>query len=209
MSIKDAFGELRSLLEHGVNELARDDARRQKVTSLLERVFEEAPDAYTDEWLPYLSSNPQQWDGLLFTVSSLEELERWSQKIMPFAWFRLDLVNQKLPKKSMTALVNCTHLANVRELDLRGVRLRAAGAKALFASPNLGTITRLRLAGCSLDVASADELVGAASLGPLEFLDLEHNRLKDEGIETLANGLDFSNMRGLILTYNKARTRAV
>lgn len=75
--------------------------------------------------------------------------------------------------------------AQLRHLDLSGIRIRKDGASALAADPRFAHLTRLVLSNCGIGDAGAAALLASPQLSELVELDLTDNRIAT-GAQALA-----------------------
>jgi uncharacterized protein (TIGR02996 family) len=101
----------------------------------------------------------------------------------------LDLSGNKLRKADVQALLS-PHLAGLRRLDLSDNPLGPGGVEVLTTCPHLASLRCLALRGVKMGVEGAYALGGdeaSVNLAGLTALDLRQNTIYEEGVTTLAH----------------------
>jgi uncharacterized protein (TIGR02996 family) len=107
-----------------------------------------------------------------------------------------------LSNDAVAALVDCPHLANLRELDLNGhdpgQGIGPAGVRLLVASPHLRNLTSLRLRWQQIGDDGARVLAGSQLLARLNLLDLGAiQEMTDAGLIALVSSPSASALKWL------------
>ena len=189
-SFDDLFGELRSLMQ-------RD--RSPSSVSLLE-VLEPAyaldPARYTDEWLPYPSSQELP----LFFARDLDGVARRAALLPEGAPFTLSIDDRTFDFEEMAEAPQTARLTGIT--ISHKTRMSFSRFKNIARSPYLGGLVRLDIGGNILRDDAMIALAKAASIHRLEYLRLYHNAIGPEGAKALAQSPKMSELRYLDISVN-------
>jgi uncharacterized protein (TIGR02996 family) len=98
----------------------------------------------------------------------------------------------------MEQFLTSPYLGRIKDLRLHSSNIGFAGTRALVNSQVIGRLRRLSL-GNSIGANEIEILCQAKSLGELRFLDFQHSRLGNLGVEHLANSGAFGAVEKLAL----------
>jgi hypothetical protein len=117
-SIKEDFGELRSLMQF--DEL--NDAQRSQLFELMRRAWESDAALYNAQWLDYMSGFARHFVRPIAHLTSVEALEQAVER-MPHARFTLKLWNKNIGVQGVRTLAQSPHLSRLVSFELGYDRL--------------------------------------------------------------------------------------
>lgn len=213
MDRQEAFGELRALIEspdkgHGwIN----------RVIALLEPVAKAHPEAYRDEWLPYLESQEEVWRRHEKYVS----MDRGVKPVAcaPFLYYGTELYDASNfpPMRRFKGLKRLQsidmsdwqdedcyldwdwfkrRLVSLRRLNLLNLGLGLREAKSLFAKPSFTELESLIVGGNPLTAEGAEAIAGAG-LTKLRELRIDVCGIEDEGMIAIVTSPSMAQLTSL------------
>jgi uncharacterized protein (TIGR02996 family) len=102
--------------------------------------------------------------------------------------------------KMLAEIAKSEHLGNLREVDLTGAPLTAAGVRALLTAPSLRRVTRLCLASCEIGDEGAEAVADSPACAELEHLNLTDRALTAAAVRALASSPLRLTMQSLLLS---------
>ena len=177
------FGTLRSWM----NQPSLSESDTEALWQAISTCAREQPELYQAQWKPYLRGFAYHFLKPVVILESLEELGE-ALTWLPWAWFGLNLHEQRLGEEGARALAGSPHLAKLTELDLGENRIGDEGARALAGSPHLAKLTTLHLEGNQIGDEGAR---GSPHLAKLTTLHLWFNQLGEEGASGQADCAPF------------------
>jgi uncharacterized protein (TIGR02996 family) len=102
--------------------------------------------------------------------------------------------------KMLEELARSEHLGNLREIDLTGTEITAAGVRALLFAPSIRSVTRLTFPSCELGDAGAEVIAASPVCAALEHLNLGLRAMSATGVGALVRAPFRLSMRSLVLT---------
>jgi uncharacterized protein (TIGR02996 family) len=146
-----------------------------------------------------------------FAHAPLRELELWCAPLGD-GWARelggaaylsklrvVRLVNNRIGREGVEALVALPWLRNLRVLDLLTNDVGDDGARALASSPLCAGLRKLGLANAGIGPAGAEALASSPALSSLRALKLGINPLGEAGVRALAQSPHLAGLRALAL----------
>jgi uncharacterized protein (TIGR02996 family) len=122
---------------------------------------------------------------------------------------RLDLRDLRLGVGRVRTLATSPHLGGLEELDLSHNRMRATGAHAVFTSRRLGALRKLHLGGFYEGELSLDAFADLAALPSLTAVSLSASNLTPLDAEVLAESDRLTSLEELDLSDNEIRDEGV
>jgi hypothetical protein len=120
----------------------------------------------------------------------------------PLQLRELQLRTVRMSEDGVRAIARSQHTSRLSKLVLHNNGLEPSHLEDLFASDALRQVRYLSLRGNRIGDAGARHLAGCRALAGLRFLDLSYNRIGPEGIQALARSPYLNSLTGLDLAGN-------
>lgn len=172
---------------------------RQELQQHIDDYAKHHPDAYQEQWVPYMASFTQHWQAPVMTCRTLQDLERWAKRL-PFACFHMAFFSSTFEPK----LLDMPELEQVRALTIYDCRLTWRPFEALCQNAGCRNIDFLNL-GHNTGLGETPECLEAFGDSP-HFTQLRHLDLTftftGHGLEDLFNGRAMQALEHLFLQDN-------
>lgn len=179
------FGELRSRLMQ-----RQDSGSWALVRAWAEQAWDEQPERFEDEWLPYLVDQVRRWRPRVCDCPGHWKRRFAAGRFAPMQLVRALHFQADEPRRAevLAAMATSPDLTSVETLSFGGGVFVAASREAeLLAQASLPSLRTLELLGAfrSLSRARITTLAGASWLGQVERLDISGCEVSGDGLEGL------------------------
>jgi hypothetical protein len=155
-----------------------------------------------------LAVAPELFETAPITYLHLDKLTIKSARVLAGSPYlarirRWQDVSARRTDKMLEELARSEHLGNLREIDLTGTEITAAGVRALLLAPSIRCVTRLTFASCELGDAGAEVIAASPACAAIEHLNLGSHAASATGVGAIVRAPFRLSLRSLALARTK------